>query len=458
MKVKHRSMPVIRFHEGTLILEDWDAKDAPPYFRWDHRQRIWRAMALYYPQILAFFNKRDVKVRDEAVSFTRLDLRPRMNFELHFYQKEALDAWESAGSRGSVVLPTGSGKSYVALKAIEMVNQSTLIVLPTIDLMNQWYDLLTDSFGTEVGILGGGYHQVAPITVATYDSAYLYIDRYGDCFALLVFDEVHHLPSPKNSHIPQMSIAPYRLGLTATYRRLDNRQRMLDPLIGRVVYRKTIDDLKGEHLSDYEIHRLSVELAPQERNEYQAEKEVYEVYVRESGVRYYGSRWERFIKESAYDRHARRAMVARTQLRRIIWGSERKLDLLESLLKRHHKERVIIFTENNDLVYRISQRHLIPAITHHTRTVERKEILDRFREGTYRMIVTSKVLNEGVDVPEANVAIILSGNASPREYLQRLGRILRKKSGKKAMLYEVVIQGTDEVGISYRRRRDDAYV
>ena len=150
-------------------------------------------------------------------------------------------------------------------------------------------------------------------------------------------------------------------------------------------------------------------------------------------------------------------MLARKEMRQIQFGAEKKMEALESLLKQHHKERTIIFTVANELVYAISQRYLIPAITHKTDTVERKAILDRFRNGEYRMIVTSKVLNEGVDVPEANVAVILGGSASPTEHLQRLGRILRKKSGKKALLYEIITGGTQETNISYRRRGADAY-
>ncbi|MFQ5753972.1 MAG: helicase-related protein, partial [bacterium] len=93
----------------------------------------------------------------------------------------------------------------------------------------------------------------------------------------------------------------------------------------------------------------------------------------------------------------------------------------------------------------------------HTKTLERKWILKNFREGKFSVLITSKVLNEGVDVPSANVAIILSGSANPVEHLQRLGRILRKQNNKQALFYELVTRGTTESQISYRRRRSDAY-
>ena len=104
------------------------------------------------------------------------------------------------------------------------------------------------------------------------------------------------------------------------------------------------------------------------------------------------------------------------------------------------------------MVYRVSREFLLPAITHKTAVKERHDILQRFRTGEYPVIVTSRVLNEGVDVPEASVAVVLSGTGSQREYVQRLGRILRRGEGKLALLYEVVAEATSEEQISRRRR------
>ncbi len=452
------SIPTLKYEAGTIILENPGRVKLPPFFLWDKREKKWRAMALYYQEAINFFRLQGMEIVNRIPQFPRLGLKLRSHFDLRPYQREAIEAWRRVGYRGTVVLPTGAGKSYLALKAISLLDRSTLIILPTIDLMNQWYGLLRDGFGMEVGILGGGYHQIEKVTVATYDSGYIHIDRYGDRFALLVFDEVHHLPSPKYSHIPQMSIAPYRLGLTATYRRPDELHRRLGELVGRVVYQKRVADLKGEHLSDYEIIRLRVGLASQERKEYERSLQDYTGYVREKKVRYYGTRWEDFIRESSYNGEARKALLARKKVHQIIYHAQRKLEILEALIKQHHRERMIIFTQDNEFVYRISQAFLIPCITHQTKTIERKAILDHFRNGDYPIICTSKVLNEGIDVPEAKVAVILSGSAAPREHLQRLGRILRKSSGKKALLYEVVVKGTKEVQISYHRRGKDAHL
>jgi superfamily II DNA or RNA helicase len=127
--------------------------------------------------------------------------------------------------------------------------------------------------------------------------------------------------------------------------------------------------------------------------------------------------------------------------------------VLADLLAQHHPARTLIFTEDNAMVYRIARDFLIPAITHHTPVKERHDLLQRFRTGDYPVVVTSRVLNEGVDVPEASVAIVLSGTGSRREYVQRLGRILRRREGKRAVLYEVVAEATSEEQVSRRRRQ-----
>ncbi len=150
-------------------------------------------------------------------------------------------------------------------------------------------------------------------------------------------------------------------------------------------------------------------------------------------------------------------MLSHHEDRKIAMGTQSKLRALEAILKNHAHDRVIIFTHDNDTAYTISQEFLIPCITHQTDVKERKHILDAFSSGHYRFLATSKVLNEGVNVPEANVAVILSGSGSIREHVQRLGRILRKRQGKQATLYEVVTKGTVEEYQSKRRTQHDAY-
>lgn len=451
-------MTKLRFDAGTLILEGAAPGVVPPQFEYDARVEKYRAPAVARRAAVGWLRKHGVDFEDASSLAKPLDIKLRTAYTPRPYQREALSAWIGAGMCGTVVLPTGAGKTFVALGALDAVRRSALVVAPTIDLMSQWYSLLVDSFDTEVGILGGGHHELRDLTVTTYDSAFIYAADYGNRFDLVIFDEVHHLPSPKLQQIPMMSTAWNRLGLTATYERRDGAHEMLEFLVGPVVYKLEVDDLKGEYLSDYEIVRIRTTLTEVEAERYQAAARQYLGFLRRGGIKPFGAGWSQFLKMSAYDADARKALIAKQEMKRIVVGSERKLEVLDSLMKQHFADKVIIFTEHNDLVYRISREFLIPAITHETKPKERKWILDGFREGDFRAIVTSKVLNEGLDVPSAKIAIILSGSASPREHLQRLGRILRKSGDRRtAVLYEVVASATTETGISARRRKADAY-
>jgi len=458
----------LRFHAGTLVIDASDTARARELRLnhgcvWDDRVHRWRAPASAYRELFADLHRSAqqgaFELVDDARAYPEISLRRRARTLPRDYQTEAVEAWTRAGRRGVVVLPTGAGKSFVAQLAIQSVARATLIVVPTLDLMNQWYDGLLAAFDVEeIGLLGGGYHDLADITVTTYDSAAIHMNRYGDRFGLLVFDEVHHLPGPTYMHAAHASIAPFRLGLTATPERQDGREAILSGAVGDIIYRKEIKDLAGIFLADYDVERIVVNLTPSEFDRYTEARETYLSFVRRMGIQF--SRpdgWGQFIMLSSRSEEGRRAMRAFRTQRRIALTCDAKLDLVEHLLIRHADDRAIVFTNDNETVYTLSRRFLVPSITHQTPVRERREILRRFNEGRYKTIVTSKVLNEGVDVPEARVALVLSGSGSVREHVQRLGRILRKSKEKRAILYEVVTENTVEEGVSDRRREHDAY-
>ncbi len=184
-----------------------------------------------------------------------------------------------------VVLPTGAGKSHVAVLAIDDKRRSALVVAPTLDLVRQWYDLLRTSFACDVGIVGGGSYEIKPLTVTTYDSACLHMDHFGARFGLVVFDECHHLPGPSYQLAAELCLAPFRLGLSATPERADGQEAKLLRLIGPTVYRKDIVEMTGPYLAEYETVRVEVDLSPEERAEYELERGIYLDFVRSQGIR-----------------------------------------------------------------------------------------------------------------------------------------------------------------------------
>jgi superfamily II DNA or RNA helicase len=448
------------FDGGTLIAEGISANEEPdlPGVKYDNRTRQFRAEAIWYRTIVEHIRKNKRPYTDGARAYEPAAWRLLVAKAPFPHQVEGLEAWWNAGGRGVVVLPTGTGKTHLANMAIERAGRPTLVVTPTIDLMNQWYDELTLSFGVDVGLLGGGYYDIQPLTVTTYDSAYLNMDRLGNRFGFIVFDECHHLPGPTYGLAATCAIAPYRLGLTATPERADNAHTHLDQLIGPVVYRREITELRGDYLAEYRAMILYVNLSDPERERYEQAREVYRGFVQSMGINMsQPNAWGQFIFLAHRSAEGREAFRAYREQRELSLAAPAKLNLLARLLERHNGDRVLIFTHDNATVYKIARQFLVPVITHQTKTKERREILLRFNAGTYPIVATSRVLNEGVNVPEANVAIVLSGSGSVREHVQRLGRILRKSGDKEAILYEVITRGTAEEFTSNRRRRHNAY-
>lgn len=444
---------ILQFDAGTLLLEGADETGVvPAAFRWDDRIRRWRAPAIAYREVLTDLIRQKIPHEDEAREYLEFDFAPKLQIEPRPYQREAIDEWTRTGKRGVIVLPTGAGKTHVAEMAIEAVKRQTLIVVPTIDLMNQWYDQMLASFHVEVGLIGGGYYEIGAITITTYSSAFRFMERLGSRFGLIVFDECHHLPGNVFKEAAELAIAPFRLGLTATPDRADGGEELLVPLVGPTVYRREAQQLAGEYLAEYTVVRVHVEMSAAERAAYNEARRVYRDFVSSQGIRMSGPQgWQMFIIASARSEDGRRAMRAYREQKRIAFGTEAKLRVLNEILHRHAEDRTLIFTADNDTVYRISEQFLIPAITHETPIKERRAWLDAFNKGEVLALATSKVLNEGVNIPEAAVAVVLSGSGSAREHIQRLGRILRKQPGKEAVLYEVITGETSEEFTSQRR-------
>ncbi len=454
----------LEFEGGTLVASALPPlyDDADPLARLlvlDDRTGRYRAPAKHYREIVLALKARGLGFQDRARKFDRLgELAIRGELTPFPHQAAALDAWCKGGFRGIVEMPTGAGKTILAVLAIARTRRPTLVVVPTIDLMLQWQRVLAKWFEVPVGMLGGGYKEREDLTVTTYDSAAFQTEFHGNRFGLLVCDECHHLPAPAYRFIAEGSIAPFRLGLTATLERTDGGEHVAMELLGPVNYRVAIDALEGQYLAPYEIETVRVHLNEDEQERYDHARELYINFLRTSGVNLSSPEgWGRFIFLCHRSDEGREAFQGYREQRRIALTCQAKIDALWEILRRHRADRIIVFTEDNETVYRLSRLLFMPALTHQTRPAERKRLLAQFAAGELPMLLTSKVLNEGVDVPDANVGVILSGSGSVREHVQRLGRILRKRPDKRAVLYEVLTEVAAESGISERRRQHRAY-
>jgi len=454
----------IYFSAGTLVIDGGGEIILPPAaekcIRRDPRTGELRARACDYAVIVLALRCSGIEFTDRAKGFAPLeDLHLRQKIVPRPHQARALSLWKAAGFRGVAALPTGSGKTILAVMAIDYLKRPALVMVPTIDLMIQWAETLERFFGIRVGMLGGGTHDIRDITVSTYDSAVLNMEFAGGRFAFLIADECHHLPGPETRLAAAMSIAPYRLGLSATPELPEERAAVLRDLIGETVIDVTIDELEGKSLSPYRVCSCRIPLDPEEELLYRHHRKIYTDFLKHHRITFSSPEdWGRFLGLAGRSPEGREVMRSFIEQRKLARGGKAKMRKLWEIFSEHPAEQIIVFTADNSTAYDIGRRFLLPVLTHRTPAAERKEFLAAFRSGTYRVLVTSKVLNEGVDVPSASVGIVLSGSGSVREHVQRLGRILRAAPGKtQATLYEIISSGTSEEGVSQRRREHRAY-
>src|SRR5437016_5074196 len=236
------------------------------------------------------------------------------------------------------------------------------------------------------------------------------MDRLGNRFDLLVVDEAHHFGCGLRDEALEMSVAAARLGLTATPPRDGPVAERLVDLVGPIPYELTIGDLAGSFLSGFDIITLHLDLTAAERQAYEGWMTTFRTVHAEFRRVAPGASWEDFARAAARTVEGRHALEAFRRARRLT------------------------------------------AFTCDIGRKEREEVLARFREGTLRALVSARVLNEGIDVPDADVAIVVGGALGQREHVQRVGRLLRPREGKRALVYELVSRRTTEVRLARRRR------
>jgi len=442
------------FDHGTLILVEPPELRAEPIagLLWDARVGLWRAPAFRYAEILGALRRRGLPVRDEVRGSSLPCPAPFRPIELRTYQQAAALAWERAGQRGVIVLPTGSGKTRVATAVLAAAGVRALCLVPTRALLQQWLTELARVYTGPVGVLGDGEQRIEAITVATFESAYRHMPRLGGEFELLVVDEVHHFGLGVRDEALEMSIAPQRLGLTATPPDKDALRRV-GVLVGPVVHRENVSDLAGTWLANFELIVVHLGLEPDERARYDADNRIFSEANREfRKMQPYGT-WQEFVSVASQSPEGRRALAAFRRSRKMLGLTRAKRGAVGALLERHRGSRVLVFTADNDAAYAIARERLVMPITCDVSRAERDRVLDAFRRGELRALISSRVLNEGIDVPDADVAIVVGGTGGKREHVQRVGRLLRPAPGKHAIVYELVTAATSETRRAAERRR-----
>lgn len=460
-------MPILKIYKkGLELIVDFEGKESKailllsriPFVRYDEYSDKYRALPMVFWEIIDAFKKEGFQVETDLWLNHSIDVRGDIESILRPYQKQAALELEKRKWRGVIVLPTGAGKTLIGLYAMSHLRQRTLIIVPTIDLMEQWKRKIMERLiinPDAIGVWKGDRKDLREITIITYQSASKreFLEKAMDKFNLVIFDEVHHLPARTYIEIAKRLASRYRLGLTATPKRVDQRENLLPMVIGDIINVATTKELVEDgYLAPYEYKLVRVSMNREEWEQYRRLMNVYKSYIEDRFPNLSGKKaFERVVKLAWKDRKAKEALEARMKAKAIAMAPESKIEKINEILKKHKAEKVIIFTRLQRTAYLISHLFGIPVITANVPKGIRKRILDMFRTGKVTKLVSAEALDEGIDVPDASVGIIVSGTSSQRQFIQRVGRLLRP-SKSKAIIYELVTRKSFDEFLSKARK------
>jgi DNA excision repair protein ERCC-3 len=355
------------------------------------------------------------------------------DFDLRQYQRDAVHAFyangSTSGGSGVVVLPCGAGKTVVGIGAMAAIGRATLILTPSTIAVRQWMSEILDKTSLtadQIGEYTGERKDIRPVTVTTYQMLTYRASEDGNFphfglmtghdWGLIIYDEVHLLPAPIFRITAEIQ-ARRRLGLTATLVREDGREADVFGLIGPKRFDVPWRELERQGwIATAECHEIRVALPDEDRLTY-AVSEEREKY----------------------------RMAAENQT---------KIDVTRELLNRHADDQILIIGQYLDQLKELAKLLDAPLLTGRTNNSQREKLYDQFRQGKIKRLVVSKVANFAIDLPDANVAIQVSGTfGSRQEEAQRLGRLLRPKSdGRPAHFYTIVTRDTRDQEFSSNRQ------
>ena len=343
------------------------------------------------------------------------------------YQSQAVDSFWFGGS-GVVVLPCGAGKTIVGAAAMAKAKATTLILVTNTVSARQWREELlnrTSLTEDEIGEYSGAKKEIKPVTIATYQvmttrkkGEYAHLDLFdARDWGLIIYDEVHLLPAPVFRFTADIQ-ARRRLGLTATLVREDGREGDVFSLIGPKRFDVPWKEMQNQgYIAPAQCVEVRVTLSEDERLNYAVSED-----------------------DSKY---------------RIAAVTPEKIRTVERLLEKHEGEQILVIGQYLEQLHRLSDDLKAPLITGETPVKERQELYELFRQGEVKVLIVSKVANFSIDLPEATIAVQVSGTfGSRQEEAQRLGRILRPKvDGRSATFYTVVTRDTVDAEFASHRQR-----
>lgn len=369
------------------------------------------------------------------------------------WQKEAYEKWKSAGYKGTIEAGTGSGKTYLGIMALYQnpTEKDLLVVVPTQHLMYQWKEEIRKAGYTgDIGLVGDGHKDFMVVTIAVVNSI-----RQEDLarFGLVVLDECHRYMSACNKLFLRNNEFDAVLGLTATIKRTDNNHLAYlnhYPIVYRIGQKECID--KG-WLCKYKVINKPCMLIDGEAERYQN----HDGFIRRN--------WRSYSTMAGVQTAIRRGDFTAVQLlravnsrRKILNNSATKILATANLLIQDQDTKTIVFGEYKNAankLYKILKRHKIDCAIYHSGIAlkKRRQMLEDFRTDKFKVMISVKALDEGLDVPAVQRAIIMGGSSVERQMIQRLGRVLRAEPGKLAVVIQLYIPDTkDQEWVEKRTR------
>jgi len=363
--------------------------------------------------------------------------------ELRDYQKVAIEKWKQRGQKGIIVLPTGTGKTYIALAVInEEIRQNggkVAVIVPTIVLANQWQQKIYEYVGIKPALYYTHEKGIGKITVFVVNSAYLnrHLLQY---FSLVIVDEIHHLSAPTWKQIVEAIKDKKVMGLTATP----------ENAILPIVYYMGIGLAREKKaVVSVEIKPVYAELTPLERYQYeQVDQAIKDIARKLESAKAYGDKTSAEI----LDRKLKIMANKRKQLMSEV--KDKAIKVLE-IARKHSNEKILVFTESIKGAEKIAQvlnDNGIKSMTIHSQKGKaiRNTILQEWGK-SFRVLIAVRSLDEGVDIPDVSIGVIVATGKTIRQLTQRLGRILRPAPNKeKAIMYVVLARNTYETSILWK--------
>jgi len=379
-------------------------------------------------------------------------ISPTLPFSLRPYQQEAVARFLTA-RKGIVVMPTGSGKTAVAIKAMSHIGAKTAVLVPTIVLMNQWVEKLREA-GVRATRFYGAEKRLGRVTVFVFNSAVRHLNALKP-FSFLVVDEVHHLASKTlRSLLEVAERKPYALGLTSCIQRGDYedwRIRRVMPVIYRMRIREA---RKNGFVSPLQVIEAPVRMTPYEAQKYDA----YTSTIR-NAIAYFKSIGVNTIADIAKLNHpmARACLSALARRKGLLSNIAAKKKRVWQIIEIHRGEKVLLFSESIQSLEAI-RRYLttkgVPCGIYHSEMPlqKRRRALKQWKQGRFNALLSARCLEEGTDVPSCRIGVIIGSGTSKRQFIQRIGRMMRPHGGRPGKIYVVYAAGTIEAGFSGRIR------